>query len=106
MRAILLASATATTLKGRRARSCVSQGYFPGFSWARRNTAIAPTTRMRRRQLLAIDIRNGGPASETEVERWHARHPCTANLSDKTPVTSKTADQFNAACGVRNTASV
>ena len=42
MRAILLASATATTLKGRRARSCVSQGYFPGFSWARRNTAIAP----------------------------------------------------------------
>src|SRR5258705_7420235 len=32
MRAILLASATATTLKGRRARSCVSQGYFPGFS--------------------------------------------------------------------------
>src|SRR5258708_32579908 len=30
MRAILLASATATTLKGRRARSCVSQGYFPG----------------------------------------------------------------------------
>ena len=41
MRAILLASATATTLNGRRARSCVSQGYFPGFSWARRNTAIA-----------------------------------------------------------------
>src|SRR5438067_4005533 len=30
MRAILLASATATTLKGRRARSCVSQGYLPG----------------------------------------------------------------------------
>jgi hypothetical protein len=29
-------------LKGRHARSCVSQGYFPGFSWARRNTAIAP----------------------------------------------------------------
>jgi hypothetical protein len=42
MRAILLASATATTLKGRRARSCVSQGYFPGFSWARRNTANRP----------------------------------------------------------------
>ena len=41
MRAILLASATATTLKGRRARSCVSQGYFPGFSWARRNTAMS-----------------------------------------------------------------
>src|SRR5215475_10366101 len=37
MRAILLASATATTLKGRRARTCVSQGYFPGFSLARRN---------------------------------------------------------------------
>jgi hypothetical protein len=31
-----LASATATTLKGRRARSCVSQGYFPGFCSARR----------------------------------------------------------------------
>src|SRR5215510_7525515 len=46
MRAILLASATATTLKGRRARSCVSQGYFPEFSWARRNTAIAPTTKV------------------------------------------------------------
>jgi hypothetical protein len=30
-------------------RSCVSQGYFPGFSLARRNTAIAPTTRMRRK---------------------------------------------------------
>ena len=28
------ASATATTLKGRRASSCVSQGYFPGFCWA------------------------------------------------------------------------
>jgi hypothetical protein len=31
VRAILLANATATTLKGRRASSCVSQGYFPGF---------------------------------------------------------------------------
>jgi hypothetical protein len=31
VRATLLASATATTLKGRRARSCVSQGYFPGY---------------------------------------------------------------------------
>src|SRR6266536_2838790 len=30
MRAILLASATATTLKGRRARSCVSTGILPG----------------------------------------------------------------------------
>jgi hypothetical protein len=49
VRAILLASATATTLKGRRARGCVSQGYFPGFSRARRNTAIAPTMRMRLR---------------------------------------------------------
>src|ERR1700694_4259648 len=28
VRAILLASATATTLKGRRARSCVSKGYW------------------------------------------------------------------------------
>ena len=43
MRAILLASATATTLKGRRARSCVSQGYFPGRWRAYRNTAQAPT---------------------------------------------------------------
>jgi hypothetical protein len=30
MRAILLASATATTLNGLRARSCVSRGYFSG----------------------------------------------------------------------------
>jgi hypothetical protein len=37
------------------------------------------------RQILALDIRNGCPASEAEVERWHARHPCTANLSNKTP---------------------
>ena len=43
MRAILLASATATTLKGRRAMSWVSQGYFPGFSMARRKTECAPT---------------------------------------------------------------
>ena len=49
MRAILLASATATTLKGRRAMSWVSQGYFPGFSMARRKTECAPTTRMRRK---------------------------------------------------------
>src|ERR1700687_5252002 len=48
VRAILLASATATTLKGRRASSCVSHGYFSGFSWARRNTECAPTIRMRR----------------------------------------------------------
>src|SRR5437660_1359014 len=50
MRAILLASATATTLKGRRARSCVSQRYFSGFCLARRKTECAPTTRMRRKQ--------------------------------------------------------
>ena len=31
MRAILLASATATTLNGLRSRSCVSHGYFSGF---------------------------------------------------------------------------
>src|ERR1700680_297858 len=49
VRAIVLASATATTLKGGRARSCVSQGYFSGFSWARRNTECAPTIRMRRK---------------------------------------------------------
>src|SRR5262245_55322928 len=46
MRAILLASATATTVKGRRARSRLCQGDFPEFSWARRNTAIAPTTKV------------------------------------------------------------
>jgi hypothetical protein len=34
VRAILLASATATTLNGLRARSCVSQGYFSGFCFA------------------------------------------------------------------------
>src|SRR6516164_1912304 len=49
MRAILLASATATTLNGRRARSCVSHGYFLGCWRARRRTACAPTTRMRRK---------------------------------------------------------
>ena len=49
MRAILLASATATTLNGLRARSCVSQGYFSGLWRAYRNTAQAPTTRMRRK---------------------------------------------------------
>ena len=46
---IIGASAIATTLNGRRARSCVSQGYFSGFCLARRNTECAPTTRMRRR---------------------------------------------------------
>jgi hypothetical protein len=30
------------------------------------------------RQILAIDILQRRPASEAEVERWHARHPCTA----------------------------
>src|SRR6516162_8236664 len=49
MRAILLASAMATTLNGRRARSCVSQGYFCGLCLARRNTECAPITRSRRR---------------------------------------------------------
>jgi hypothetical protein len=39
VRAILLASATATTLNGLRARSCVSQGYFSGFCFASFNTA-------------------------------------------------------------------
>jgi hypothetical protein len=48
-RAILLASATATTLNGRRARSWVSQGYFSGYWRACFNTAQAPTTRMRRK---------------------------------------------------------
>src|SRR6516165_1641535 len=48
-RAILLASAMATTLNGRRARSCVSQGYVSGFCLARRSTECAPTTRRRRR---------------------------------------------------------
>ncbi len=46
MRAILLASATATILNGLRARSCVSRGYFCGCCRARFNTAWAPTTRM------------------------------------------------------------
>src|SRR3954471_8680724 len=46
MRAILLASATATTLKGRRAMSWVSQGYFPGFSMARRKTECANATQI------------------------------------------------------------
>ena len=54
MRAILLASATATTLKGRLAKSCVSQGYFSGFSLARRNTEWAPTMRMRRKILVTL----------------------------------------------------
>ncbi len=40
---------TVTHLKGRRARSCVSQGNFSGFCLARRKTACAPTTRMRLR---------------------------------------------------------
>src|SRR5438094_484111 len=46
MRAILLARATATTLNGLRARSCVSHGYFSGCRRACFNTACAPTTRM------------------------------------------------------------
>ena len=49
MRAILLASAMATTLNGRRARSCVSHGYFSGFCLARRSTECAATTRICRR---------------------------------------------------------
>jgi hypothetical protein len=44
-----LASATATTLKGRLAKSCVTRGYFSGFFLARRNTEWVPTIRMRRR---------------------------------------------------------
>src|ERR1051325_7040503 len=48
-RAILLASATATTLNGRRARSRVIQGNFSGLFLARRRTETAPTTRSLRR---------------------------------------------------------
>jgi hypothetical protein len=49
IRAILLASATATTLKGRSARSRVTQGYLRGLSFARRRVETAPITSMRRR---------------------------------------------------------
>src|SRR5262249_7815734 len=35
----------ATTFNGRRARSCVSHGYFSGFCLARRNTECAPCSR-------------------------------------------------------------
>jgi len=49
IRAILLASATATTLYGRRARSRVTQGNFCGFCLARRKVETAPTTSRRRR---------------------------------------------------------
>ena len=48
-RAILLATATATTLNGLRSRSRVTHGYFSGWWRARFNTAWAPTTRMRLR---------------------------------------------------------
>jgi hypothetical protein len=48
-RAILLATATATTLNGLRSRSCVTHGYFSGWWRARFNTAWAPTTKMRLR---------------------------------------------------------
>jgi hypothetical protein len=37
-----MASAMATTLNDRRARSCVSQGYFSGFCLARLSTDCAP----------------------------------------------------------------
>src|SRR3954451_12786446 len=43
-RAILLASAIATILNGRRARSCVSHGLFSGFFLASHSTECAPTS--------------------------------------------------------------
>ena len=42
-------AATATTLNGRRASSCVIQGNFSGLSLARRRTETAPTTSIRLR---------------------------------------------------------
>ena len=50
MRAILLASATATTLNGRRARSCASQGYFSGVFLARIARATASGSSSHRRR--------------------------------------------------------
>ena len=47
MRAILLASAMATTLNGRRARSYFSQGYFSGFCLARCSTECSPCGQLR-----------------------------------------------------------
>src|SRR3954465_1477443 len=54
MRAILFASAMATTLNGRRARSCVSHGFFSGFFLASPSTECAPTTRMRRQIAVTL----------------------------------------------------
>jgi hypothetical protein len=49
IRAILLACAMATTLNGRRASICVTQGYLCGLSLARRRRETAPPTRIRRK---------------------------------------------------------
>jgi len=49
IRAILLASATATSFAGRRANSCMSQACFSGWARACRMTAVAPTIRRRRK---------------------------------------------------------
>src|SRR6516225_3256653 len=67
MRASLFASAMATTLNGRRARSCVSQGYFSGFCLARRSTECLVGAGEERRRHLGAQ-RSGGFEVDHEVE--------------------------------------
>jgi hypothetical protein len=76
MRAILLASATAATLRGRRPRSLIIHAVaFPGR--AQRNTLCAPMIRRRRRfasPCLLIRPRRGLPP----VELWRGTSPSQA----------------------------
>ena len=82
MRAILLASATATTLKGRRAKSCVSQGYFSGSSLARRNTEWAPNALRRHNaelgQVPTQRIDQLGALAHQQIAGAVLHHSCCA----------------------------
>src|SRR5215468_6120535 len=80
MRAVLLATATATTFAGLRANSCVCQGYFTGWARACLITANAPTTRMRRRyrspcleMVLAAACRRSNPRARRCRSRPQSR---------------------------------
>jgi hypothetical protein len=80
MQVILLASATATTLKRRRANSCVSHGYLSGCAW--RVAAWTPMTRMTRRVVLHRNHRqflNPGPApGERPLQRLARANPAAS----------------------------
>ena len=71
IRAILLASATAATLVGRRARSLMIHGRFVPCRSAYRMTASAPTVSIERRYLLPCLVM---PVGALAVIRYAERH--------------------------------